>query len=95
MGNQIDYISISKKFRKGIQQVKTMPSADLGAGSDRVAVVREIEVEVKKVKKNKKIRRYCNIMRRNEEIRSKYTVEVSNKYEALSEKIEGEGAERD
>ena len=65
MRNQIDYISINKRFRSSVRQLKSMPGVDLGAGCDHVPVVAEIEVRVKKVKNNKKIRRDWNILRRN------------------------------
>lgn len=52
--NQIDYITINKRFRNSIKQVKTKPGADCGGGCDHVPVVAEMKVRVKRTKKNKK-----------------------------------------
>ena len=89
--NQIDYVSINKRFRNSITQVKTKPGADCGRGCDHVPVVAQMRVKVKKVKKNRKIRKDWNILRRNEAIKDQYTIEVANRYERLTEEGEGEG----
>ena len=89
--NQIDYVSINKRFRNSITQVKTKPGADCGRGCDHVPVVAQMRVKVKKVKKNRKIRKDWNILRRNKAIKDQYTIEVANRYERLTEEGEGEG----
>ena len=45
--NQIDYITINKRFRNCLRQVKTYPGADCVGGCDRVLVVTEMS-EVQK-----------------------------------------------
>ena len=93
--NQIDYVTINSRFRNSVTQVKTRPGADCGGGCDHVPVVAQMRVKVKKVKKNRRVRRDWNILKRNEEIKQQYTIEVSNRYERLTEEVEGEGAERE
>ena len=55
--NQIDYITVNKRFRNSLQQVKTYPEADCGGGCDHVPVVTEMRVKFKRMKKNKKVRK--------------------------------------
>jgi endonuclease/exonuclease/phosphatase family metal-dependent hydrolase len=54
--NQIDFITINKRFRNSIKNVKTYPGADCGEGCDHVPVVAEMKVKVKITKKDLKIR---------------------------------------
>ena len=49
--NQIDYITINKRFQRAVQQTKTYPEAD--CGSDHNPVVSPLKVKLKKVKKAK------------------------------------------
>ena len=55
--NQIDYININKRFRNSVTQVRTNPGADCGGGCDHIPVVAQMRVRVKKIKKNRKIRK--------------------------------------
>ena len=87
--NQIDYITINKRFRNSISQVKTYPGADCGGGCDHVPVVAEMRVKLKKLKKNSKVRKYWSISRRDEALHNRYAVEVSNRYAILSANEEG------
>ena len=45
--------------------------------------------------KNRNIRKDWNILRRNEAIKDQYTIEVANRYERLTEEVEGEGVDRE
>ena len=76
--NQIDYITISKRFRNSIRQVKTYPRADCRGECDHVPVVAEMRLKLKKLKKIKNVRQDWHILRRDEEIQYRYAVEVSN-----------------
>ena len=51
--NQVDYISVIKRFSNNITQVKTYPRANCGAGCDHVPVLTEMRVKLKKIKKIK------------------------------------------
>uniref|UniRef100_A0A0P4VZ55 Endonuclease/exonuclease/phosphatase domain-containing protein n=1 Tax=Scylla olivacea TaxID=85551 RepID=A0A0P4VZ55_SCYOL len=53
--NQIDYITVNKRFRNSLQQVKTYLGADCGVGCDHFPVVAEMRVKFKRMKKNKKM----------------------------------------
>ena len=55
--NQIDYVSINKRFRNSMTQVRTNPGADCGRGYDHIPVVAQMRVRVKKIKKKRRIRR--------------------------------------
>ena len=44
--NQIDYITINKRFRNAVTQVKTYPGAD--CNTDHSPVVAEIKIRLKK-----------------------------------------------
>ena len=74
-------------------QVRTNPGADCGGGCDHISVVAQMRVRVKKIKKNRKIRRYWNILRRNDLIKERYEVEVRNRYESLMDKMEDDGVQ--
>ena len=93
--NQIDYITINKRFRNSIRQVKTYPGADCAGGCDHVPVVVEMRVKLKKLKKNCKARKDWSILRRDEAMQNRYAVEVSNRYAILSANEEEEGVEKD
>ena len=68
--DQIDYITINKRFRNSISQVKTYPGADCGGGCDHVPVVAEMRVKLKKLKKNSKVRKDWRILRRDKRCRT-------------------------
>ena len=53
-----------------------------------------MRVKLKRMKKNKKVRKDWNILRREEEVGVQYAVEVSNKYGILWDEAEDEGVER-
>ena len=93
--NQIDYITVNRRFRNSISQVKTSPGADCGVGCDHTLLVAHIKLKLKKISKNKRVRRDWNILRRDRSVGSRYAVEVRNKYEALEEEAEDEGVNRD
>ena len=92
--NQIDYITVNRRFRNSISQVKTSPGADCGVGCDHTPLVAHIKLKLKKISKNKRVRRDWNILRRARSVGSRYAVEVRNKYEALEEVAEDEGVNR-
>ena len=51
--NQIDYITINRRFWNSIRQVKTYPGADCDGGCDHLHVVAEMRVKLKKLKKKR------------------------------------------
>ena len=62
--NQIDYIKVNRRFRNSISQVKTSPEADCVVGCDHTPLVAHIKLKLKKISKNKMMRRDWNILRR-------------------------------
>jgi hypothetical protein len=81
--NQIDFIMIKNRFRNSIKQCKTYPGADIG--SDHNPVVAKIQIKLKKVQSTQqpKSRTYDVAQLQSSDFRSKYTLEVKNRYEVL------------
>ena len=79
--NQIDYITINKRFRNAVIQCRTKPGADLGSGCDHVPVFAKIKLKLKKVKKRAAMRRREWSDLKTEDIRTRYQREVKNKYQ--------------
>ena len=79
---QIDYIAVSKRFRRSIRMAKTYPGADIG--SDHNPVVVKVNIALKVVKKApcKKARLDVELLRE-KEFREKYATSVHNRYEGL------------
>ena len=80
--NQIDYITINKRFRNSITQVKTFPETD--CYSDHVPVVATVRIKLKNVKRiaGKPVRQLQKL--RIEEIKNQYNEIVRNRYDQLS-----------
>ena len=93
--NQIDYITVNRRFRNSISHVMMCPGADCGVGYDHKPMVAQIKLKLKEISKNKRVRRDWNILRRDRSVGSRYAVEVRNRYEALAEVTEDEGVNRD
>ena len=75
--------------------MKTYPGAAYVGGCDHVAVVAEMRVKLKKLKKNGMVRKDWSILRRDEAIQGRNAVEVCNRYAILSANEEEEGEEKD
>ena len=80
--NQIDFITVNKRFSNSITQVRTYPGADCGAGCDHVPVVAEMKVKLKKIKKKRRIRKDWNQLRTDSRVRETYTREAIRRFEA-------------
>ena len=79
--NQIDYILINKRCRNAVKTVKTYPGADIG--SDHVPVIMTIRLRLKRLSTNRKQPRRNLEVLRDEILRSRFSVSVSNRYEEL------------
>ena len=86
--NQIDYITINKRFRNSITQVKTYPGADCGVGCDHVPVVAVMRVKLKKVIRRKRIRKDWKRLRTEDALREAYATEVVSRFDRLEEERE-------
>ena len=73
--------------------MKICLGADCVGGCDHVPVVAEMRVELKKMKKNDRVREGWSILRRVAAIQDCYAVEVSSRYTILS--VNEEGVEKD
>ena len=86
--SQINYITISKRFRNALTQVKTCAGADYS--SYPVLVITNVELKLKRIA-NKNIipKRPLITLRKDEDIKTRHNVEVKNKYEAMKDEIGG------
>ena len=90
--NQIDYITINKRFRNAVTQVKTYPGAD--CNTDHNPVVAEVKVRLKKHQnEKKKTIRVINILKENQSIKECSVIKTMNRYEVLME-MEGEDVQQ-
>ena len=91
--NQIDYVTINRRFRSAVTQVRTYPGAD--CDSDHVPVVAEVRVKLKKVNKPKyKVERELRELKKNEQVREQFNIAVRSKYEVLIDQCEEEGPDQ-
>ena len=86
--NQIDYVSINRRFRNTITSTRTFPGAD--CGSDHVPVVVEMRIRLKKVKRKQINPKNDMKVLKRDEVKEQYRVYVRNKYDALSDETEEE-----
>ena len=81
--NQIDYIPCSQKWRHSIQSAKTRPGVD--CGSDHEILIVKYRLELKKVEKTSRPFRYDL-----NQIPYDYTVEVTNRFMGLDDRLSEE-----
>ncbi len=80
--NQIDYITINKRFRNSIQQVKGYPGAD--CGSDHVLLVSLLKLNLKILPKKKSLPKLeLELLRKDEELKNKYMQCISKRMNDL------------
>ena len=85
--NQIDYITINKRFRNAVNSTRTFPGAD--CNSDHVPIVIEMAVKLKKPRKRKlKPKVNIKLLKSDSNIKDLYNVAVRNKFEALENEAE-------
>ena len=75
--NQIDYITVQKRWRSSVTAVKTRPGAD--CGTDHELLVAKIKGRLRKTKRNTPPTRYDL-----QNISDKYRVAVKNRFQALA-----------
>ena len=81
--NQIDDITICRRFRNAVYQAKSYPGAD--CGSDHVPVICNIRTRLKKVKKGKSEPRRQKELLLDQETKEIYDINVKNRFAALAE----------
>ena len=84
--NQIDYITINERFKRGIKQAKTYPGAD--CRSDHIPVVATLQCKLKKMTKAKSIQKVDFEQLQNRDVRLRYTVKVQNRFDSLTDQGE-------
>ena len=86
--NQIDFILVQKRFRNSVKSSKTMPGAD--CDSDHVPVICRIEIKLKQLKKPKQPKFEIDFVRTNQEMKTRFAVNVKNKFQVLENVTEAE-----
>ena len=82
--NQIDHICINRRFRRTLQDVKVARGADIG--SDHNLVIGKLRLTLKKfAKKNETRKKYNVTSLRNPKIKQEFSIELKNRFEALTE----------
>ena len=79
---QIDYIAVSKRFRRSIKMAKTYPGADIGSDHNPVVVKVNIALKVLKKALPKKARLDVELLKERD-FRERYAASVHNSYEGL------------
>ena len=90
--NQIDYVTINRRFRNAVTRARTYPGAD--CNSDHVPVVIDIRVQLKKPKKRQIEPKIDIKALKQEHYRDLYNISVRNKYETLKDQAEGDSVEK-
>ena len=89
--NQIDYITINKRFRNAVTKVKTSPGADCGGNCDHVPVVALVNLRLKKLRRAKKrVRKDWKMLKTDNRRKEEFQVELRNKYETLKDELDGD-----
>ena len=81
--NQIDKVTITRRFRNSITQIKTHPGADCDSGY--VPIVADIRVKLKKLRRRKREPKAQISLLRNDMIIDSDSVVVENKYGGLED----------
>ena len=85
--NQIDYILVRERFRNALKTCKAYPGAD--CGSDHNPVIANIHLKLQKLKKSAQKKKLdLQLLRNDMDMKERYTVEVKNRFQALSIDIE-------
>ena len=84
MRNQIDYILVQQRFRNSIQYSKALPGAN--CNSDHNPVLCRMQIKLKCLKKLKSGPKYqLDMLRKDQNIKSQFSISVQNKFEMLQE----------
>ena len=84
--NEIDYICINKKWRGALQDVRTYRGADIG--SDHYLLAAKMQLRLKALKTQKRSKPYDIVKLKNINIREKLELEITNKFQALTDECE-------
>ena len=81
--NQIDYITMNKRFRNAITQVKGYPGAD--CGSDHVPIVATMKVKLRTLKRNKAdVKLQLDLLTSDNEYSREYSRKVSERMTGIN-----------
>ncbi len=85
--NQIDYITINRRFRNSVMQVKGFPGAD--CGSDHIPIVSTIRVKLRQLKrKTNQSKLQVELLRTDQEYKMQYHKQVCKRLSGIDEKDE-------
>ena len=89
--NQIDYVTINKRFRNAVTKVKTYPGADCGGNCDHIPVVAIVKLKLKRLRKAKKrVRKDWKLIKTDGRRKEEFQLELRNKYGILEEELDGD-----
>ena len=82
--NQIDHITIARRWRKTLRDVRVYRGADIG--SDHELVVAKVKIKIAKAKKNsEQMHKRFNVTKlAHGNIREEFTISLQNRFQALS-----------
>ncbi|XP_053373668.1 craniofacial development protein 2-like [Mercenaria mercenaria] len=89
VNNQIDHVTISRRWRRTLTDVRAYRSAD--AGSDHQLVIAKLQVRIARVKKSEQQRqpRFDTTKLRGEEVKNYFKISFENRYQALADLVDG------
>jgi len=87
--NQIDYVIVNRRFRNAVLNAKAYPGAD--CNSDHNPVIATVRLKLKKIPRSTPSSLRLDVAAlRQDEIRQKFAVEISNKFHILDGEVENE-----
>ena len=78
---QIDYITISNRFRNAVKHTKSYPGGD--CGSDHIPVVCSIQIKLKKLRKPAATKKLDLTALKTNSVQQRFKIKVQNRYEEL------------
>ena len=80
--NQIDHITINRRFRKSLQDTRVMRSADVG--SDHQLILAKVKIKLTRVVKPKSSRtKYCVEKLKDLQIKEEFQLKLANRFDVL------------
>jgi len=80
--NQIDYVSISNRFRSAITDIRALKGPDIGSDHNLLKINFEVKLMAKTGNKYNDRRKIVNIFQ-NPKCKKEYAIEINNKFEIL------------
>ncbi len=82
--NQIDHLLVTRQHRTSVQHTRVMRGADIASDHQLVHTTLKLKLK-RKQQQNKARRKFDTIKLKQPNIRSKFTIELRNRFDVLSE----------